>query len=133
MLRYNFSPMPRVLILFVHSLKYPHKPHKLFWIFTNISQIITKIGLTQILSILFQNLAHTNISCIITKIELQIYTISMKAYTHLSCQQNPKGPTNLLQSSLLHNTHYKAGCYIAARGVHQTAQTIKTASKPPVE
>ena len=100
--------MPRVLILFVHSLKYPHKPHKLFWIFTNISQIITKI-------------------------ELQIYTISMKAYTHLSCQQNPKGPTNLLQSSLLHNTHYKAGCYIAARGVHQTAQTIKTASKPPVE
>ena len=78
-------------------------------------------------------MAHTNIYHIITKIELQNYTISMKAHTHLSCQQNPKGPTYLLQSSLLHNTHYKACCYTTPRGIHQTAQTTKTTSKLPAK
>ena len=73
-------------------------------------KLLPKLGPHKYLPYYYQNLAHTNISYIITKIELQNYTIFMKAHTHLSCRQNPKGTTNLLQSLLLDNIHYKA-CY----------------------
>ena len=72
------------------------------------SKLLPKLGSHKYLPYYYQNLAHTNISHIITNIELQNYTISMKAHIHLSCRQNPKGTANLLQSLLLHNTYYKA-------------------------
>ena len=79
--------------------KYPYKPHKLFWVLTNISHIITQLVLTQILLILLPKLGHKIIQSL-KKLKL-IYLVG----------KTQKVQRNSLQSLLLHDTLYKVYCY----------------------